>query len=319
MPHTLLGKINIIILWIKENRIKTAALAVTTFIILSYYGCTNSANWKHDFFRTMTIDSHTLQVTLSDPIPYDPGEPKGPYFWPFNYQSGYYVSHYDGKRIYPHRVRYNVFTVNPVNQLQESEKYQELVKGSFGTVYAHTEAFYRQDATAGDIDFEVLHDTGETEHEPPMIVRDTPSNVPHKLDAISLIRVFCSAEKYIVVIGNYTPDGKLVSFVKPSYVNIRDSSSGTADLASDYNLYGFPTQISVVKYMKKPYPLWKVIPLSNTLNIINFHYDRNKWVRQDNFVSTSEPKTRILTYVTTAQDTMLAPANQRMQYRVTGY
>lgn len=305
--------------WLKANRLTATSITVAMFAVLSYYGYANLASRKHDFCRTMTINPESLQVTLSDPIPFDPGEPNGPYFWPFTFQSGYYVSHYDGKSAYPHRVRYNVFTVNQNNQLEEREKYQELVRGPFGTIYAHTNAIYELEALDGEIEFGVLHYSNEAEHEPPLIISAPPSSSPHKLDAISLIRIFRYAQKYTVVIGNYTPDGKLISSIKPTDTEAGDWNGGTIDFEHGYNLYGFPAQIPVDEYLKKPHAVWKVIALPSILNIINFHYERNKWVRQDSFVSNGAPKTRFLTYVTTAQDTMLAPVDQKMQYKVVGY
>ncbi len=180
---------------------------------------------------------------------------------------------------------------------------------------------YAPNAIAFEISANPFHGTSE----PPRVISALPKHTMQtlrKFTVMSVVRVFRSAKGYTVAIGYYSPEGRLVVPISSELMkNGERVYAGTmtyGDEEHDRIAFGFPTRIDVAKYLQNPKPFWKRTSLLNTTNIVNLHYDRNKWVRQDTFAGTSSPKTRFLTYLTMAQDIMLAPIDQKMPFRMPG-
>jgi hypothetical protein len=284
----------------------------------------NESKTPKGFYRTMDIDPQSLLVTFSDLLP-NHCETCGPFYWPFTGQTGdYSVDHYDGKQPYPHRVRYNAFAVSAENRLGSRTKYQELLHGLFGTVYAQTQFLYGSTSGYRGIKFYAYLYANEAEHEPPQIIAELPGT--HlELSAITLVRVFRSPPEYIVLIAQYAPDGYLEflsvdgakdgNWVHRSELQSLDESLGlgTGDQTKNRIRFGFPERFPVADYLKKAQPVWKVAAVPSTLDVVNLHYERNRWVRQDSF-SRRGKETRFLTYAVTPQDLMLEPIDKIMPF-----
>lgn len=276
------------------------------------------------FYRTMDIDPQSLLVTFTDLLP-DHCTTCGPFYWPFTGHTGdYSVDHFDGKRPYPHRVRYNAFAVSPENRLGSRTKRQELLHGAFGTVYAQTQFYYGDTPGYEGIKFSVSLYANEAEHEPPQIITALPET-QLELSAITLVRVFRSPPEYIVLIAQYSPDGYLNflsvdgakdgNWVHNSVLQSLDDSLGfgLGELTKNQIRFGFPERFPVADYLKKAEPVWKAAAMPSTLDVVNLHYERNRWVRQDSF-SVKGKETRFLTYAVTPQDLMLEPVDQTMPF-----
>jgi hypothetical protein len=276
------------------------------------------------FYRTMQIDPQSLLVTFSDLLP-DHCTTCGPFYWPFTGHTGAYsVDHYDGKQPYPHRVRYSAFAVSAENRLWSRTKRQELLHGAFGTVYAQTQFYYGNTLGYEGIKFSVSLYANEAEHEPPQIITALPET-QLELSAITLVRVFRSPPEYIVLTAQYSPDGYLDflsvdgakdgNWAHNSVLQSLDDSLGLGlgELTKNQIRFGFPERFPVADYLRKAEPGWKAAAVPSTLDVVNLHYERNRWVRQDSF-SARGKETRFLTYAVTPQDLMLEPVDKRMPF-----
>ena len=285
--------------------------------------CQPLSNTPKGLFRTMEISPKTLAVTLSDPLP-DSSETNGPFFMPFHYPTGdYTVEHYDGKHAYPNRVRYSLFGVSEWGILQYRTKAQELLRGPFGTIYANTKFFYSREGAA--IEFSVRPYASEMEHEPAQVVEQLPAESSLWLDAISVVRVFVSPPGFIVVTGQYSKDGFLDNvvidgakdgnWIHTSRIGELDESLRAGeDFRALQKKFGFPGPFPVTDYLTTGTAVWGTGDRPCFTTIVNFHYERNRWVRQDSFDSTGLKSTRFLTYEVTAQDRDLEPVDQGLRF-----
>jgi hypothetical protein len=82
--------------------------------------------------------------------------------------------------------------------------------------------------------------------------------------------------------------------------------------------FGFPASFSIAAYQANPTWQSPLGTLLSYLTVVNFHYNRNRWVRQDVFVDgDTEPgkhQTRFLEYQLTAQDSMLETADRTLPW-----
>jgi len=112
------------------------------------------------------------------------------------------VDHYEGKQLYNH------FDVGHDGVLRNRSKIQELARGPFGTVYGWT-TFSYSEAGAHAITFQVKAYANTLPHEVAQLVAALPADHSPTLDAISIIRVFPVGPGFIVVSGQYSPEGWL--------------------------------------------------------------------------------------------------------------
>jgi hypothetical protein len=69
--------------------------------------------------------------------------------------------------------------------------------------------------------------------------------------------------------------------------------------------FGIPAVFPVKSYHHNQSDVFRQIDLKSALDVVNFHYERNLWVRQDSFLPEEPARTRYLTYVNTSEDKVL--------------
>jgi hypothetical protein len=76
---------------------------------------------------------------------------------------------------------------------------------------------------------------------------------------------------------------------------LRDKESGGRQR------YALPDPFPIAAYLSGNPRTWKDVGKPNIENVINLHYDYNRWVRQDVFDSADNSTVRHLTYVVTPE------------------
>jgi hypothetical protein len=216
--------------------------------------------------------------------------------------------------------RYNSFHVDGEDRLITRSKYQELLSGPYGIVYAETTYHYADDYKGDNwtTSFETALYLADLPHEPAQIIDSLPSTGRLDITALSVIRVFRTDQEYVVASANYAPDGHLESIsVSASkdgkWLGNRFTLPGTprigagtliGDHPSTRIAFGLPREFRLAAYLTKAVPLFGPAILPSTIDVVNLHYNRNRWVRQDSFENGGRA-TRILAFRFTDEDKAL--------------
>ena len=278
-------------------------------------------NRESYYFRAMDIDPTALSVTLRDGIP-GAKRPTGEFFAPFVGGVVHSISHYDNNQ------RYSDFTIDPDGVLISREKFQELARGPFGTVYAKT-AYYYSERGAHAILFSVRAYANAAAHEVPEVVTAMPTDRDLSLDAVSVIRVFVAGSGFIVAVGQYSPDGQLVDvvidgarsgdWIHNNKIDELDPSLEASIFRSDdymrfRKIFGFPESIPAPAMLNDA-NLWASGDRTPLLTLVNLHYARNRWIKQTPITASGTSETRMLTYRITAQDRALENIEGQLIFR----
>jgi hypothetical protein len=273
------------------------------------------------YYQTITIDMQTMRASLSEPFPERDHNtpPRADYYSTFQSMADLGIYHYDGAKNLPFRVRYNYFSADNNYRLRGRAKLQELSSGVYGTVYAETHYSYWK---AKGSSFRVMLYANKAEHEPPQVIDAMPNPAP-QVSAVSLVRVVRTWPEFSVVIATYDMQGKRQG------VSVFWSKGGEwrhqADVPEEKReftarkepvetIYGIPDQFPIADYLKDPYLDWKDLERPNPENVVNVHYDYNRWVRQDVFDAAGFRTTRYLTYVVTPEDKILEPLDRQLPF-----
>jgi hypothetical protein len=268
----------------------------------------------------MEIDPQTLAVTLAGPQTAEEVL-DAPHFHRFHAQTADSIDHYDGWRQHPRRVRYDAFTVDPAGRLRSRTKYQELLRGTFGTVYGETTYYYGGQTR---VVFHTAAYGNEIEHEPPEIVAADPAQEQHRLIGVSVVRIFRAPPEFLVVSANYDPHGTLRSlhvngarngdWVHPSLIGEPYRGWGVATTFGDARAtrahYGIPEAFPVSDFEAAGMTGFGETALARELDVVHFHYDANSWVRQDLLPPAGLRGRRFLRFRVTEQDRMLASRDE---------
>jgi hypothetical protein len=263
-------------------------------------------------FQTINIDTQTMTAELSGPFPgWSP--PQAQYYTTFRSQVDLGIDHYDGTKNMPYKVRYNAFSADFEKHLRGRSKLQELLSGPYGTVYAETKYVYGK--TKGSF-FEVMLYANKAEHEPAQIVDELPKPTP-PLSAISLVRIFRAHPEYAVVTAVYDPQGKQQRasiFLSKGGDWFQDTDPLRQETLAAIKNHGLPKRFPIPEYLKRQELEWQNVGKANPENVINFHYDYNRWVRQDAYDAAGKRTTRYLTYVVTPEDKMLEAIDRELPF-----
>jgi hypothetical protein len=270
-------------------------------------------------FRTMRVDPKTLKVHLEDKLPKEPAP-----------GSDYYSYHVNvtkpGRYTVDHRragsgdkYTYNNFFVEPGDSLYSRDKVQILLSGPFGTIYAQSTYFYAPPSPT--LFYVVLYMNGSGE--PFRLLPSPPVGEDLTLSAISVVRIFRAPPGFLVVSANYAPDGHLESLhvngsrqgewvhsneLRPLYPDV-EVATMIGDRPKTRERFGLPATFPV-QYLKatareKPALIFQGVDLQSSMDVVNLHYDRNHWVRQDSFLPDGTQSTRFLAYAVTDEDKVL--------------
>jgi hypothetical protein len=199
--------------------------------------------------------------------------------------------------------------------------------GEFGTVYGKSTYFYDPMYKGRANEFFTLPYMNNVGSEPFRVAPALPAGANLGLDAVSLIRVFQAPPEFLIVSGNYAPDGHLESLhvngakhgdwvhsneLVPLYPGI-----GVATMIGDQpkarEHFGLPAVFPTQQYLQKPASVFTRVELHSVMEVVNLHYDRNRWVRQESFLPDGTRSIRFLTYIVTEEDKVLEPVdNSRM-------
>lgn len=269
-------------------------------------------------FRRLEIDSSTLKAEWSGKVWNLQRDGKVFYqVWPV--QRGRYSI---DELVLPvgseQQFRYNAFDVDSAKRLITRSKYQELLTGPYGTVYAET-TYHYGDNYKGDnwaTSFEAAPYTAGVPHEPSRVVDALPLGL--ELSAISVVRVFKNGAEFVIASANYAHDGHFESinvsgsrngewlgnrFVIPGVEGIGHGMSSYSGF-KPRQAFGLPRVFPVALYMAHPTPIFGAAILTSTLDVVNFHYSRNRWVRQDVYAN-GAVKTKFLEFQFTPADKAL--------------
>ena len=270
-------------------------------------------------FRRLEIDSSTLEAKWSEKV-WSPQRDGKVFYQVWPVQRG---RHSIDELVLPvgskEQFRYNAFDLDSRNKLFTRSKYQELLTGPYGRVFAET-TYHYADEYKGDnwaTSFEAASYVADVPHEPSRTVDALPISLGLELSAISVIRVFRNGAEFVIASANYAHDGHFESinvsgskngewlgnrFVIPGVEGI-----GHGEFYSGFKprqAFGLPKVFPVALYMAHPTPIFSTAILTSTLDVVNFHYNRNRWVRQDSYVNGSV-KTRFLEFQFTPADKAL--------------
>ena len=269
-------------------------------------------------YHTLNINTETLTAEFADPIPglYPPRED---YYTYFRGATGLGIYHYDGTRNLAYPVRYNAFDAEHDTRLLNREKLQRVVERSLWYRVCTNEIllprfFGRSQEGEPARCHAVCQQCG---------ARAGASHRPSaagaaRLSAISLVRVLRTHPEYGVVTAVYDRHGDLQragffgskggdSFQQPDMEIAREHDELSTKQPAAEERYGIPHRFPIADYLKLHQLVWKDTGKPNPSNIINLHYDYNRWVRQDMFDASGKRTTRYLTYVLTPEDKTLEP------------
>jgi len=273
----------------------------------------------------MRVDPVTLKMWVGDEIP-EPKHPASDYYFRFVQADGNYsVAHY-GAGDQP--ICYNYFLVRPNNSLISRSKNQVLVAGEFGTVYGESTYFYDPMYAGQANEFFTVSYMNGVGGEPFRVVSAFPAGSNPSLDAVSLIRVFQAAPEFLIVSANYAPAGHLESLhvngakkgnwvhsteIKALYPGL-EVATMIGDRPKTREYFGLPATFPTQQYLQKPANIFPRVGLNSVMEVVNMHYDRNRWVRQESFLPDGTRSLRFLTYVVTEEDKVLEPVDNRRMF-----
>lgn len=297
------------------RRKRARILPVLALMLLVGISCQISCTKRTANFGKMEIDPITMKLRLRNELP-GPAPPASDYYFRFPISDGRYTIDHFGTG---GKIRYNAFFVGADDTIYTKTKYQVLLSGPFGTVYAESTYFYPPFYKAQPTQlFSVLY-MNALGCEPFQLVSALPASDTLRLSAISVIRIFRAPPEFLVVSANYAPDGHLESLhVNGSKGGDWVHSNEIHGLYPDFEVatmigdrpitrkhFGISAAFPVERYHRDPSDVFQQVELKSALDVVNFHYERNLWVRQDSFLPEGTAQTRYLTYVNTSEDRIL--------------
>lgn len=221
----------------------------------------------------------------------------GSYYAPFKGAFVTSVDHWEKKTGAGSRERSLYLEAGRNQVLDRTVKFDEILKGPFGSVDAQRECFYTRPIEKGFSSVSVQFNGNGTQHELPVEVSGPPQGLP-ALTSITLIRIFRTTRDYVIVSANYEADGGLGSLnfgaTKDGKLS-PDGPSGTSmyrtpnpqvndlqrrELMPTLVKYGIPSSIEVKKYLRSHALLLPAASLHQERDIMNEFYGFGKFIRQ---------------------------------------
>ncbi len=297
------------------------ARPIVVFIVLTIVATTLGGQATTENFRTIKIDPKTLVLKLEEPLPLVPS-PNHDFYQLFrgNTISVVHLGPRDS------RVSYNAFEIDNQGSLLRRTKFQVLSEGPYGTVFAESTYFYGEQYNHQPTDFHVDLYFTDGSHEPAQEVRNF--RAPGTLSAISMVRVFKAAPGYLVACATYDATGRLsVNSINGSkgggwvhsnevHALYPDLDVGTIyeDRPKVRRYFGLPERFPVSDYLETPHNVALPTTLRSFSDVVNMHYQRNRFVRQDVFSTGGLPKSHFLKYTMTPEDQQLDAIDSTIKF-----
>lgn len=251
----------------------------------------------------------------------------GSYYFFFHTGTGLtLVNHIDTRPSGRKRLMY--LETGPNEVLLRTVKDEEILKGRYGTVYSTKTCFYSSPLARGYSSVSVGSGNNGID-EVPIELPNAPEALP-PLTSVSLIRIFRTAPEFVVVAGNYEPDGKMgglqISGAKggdrATYVGGGDYAfpGSTTQPVAIAKQYGIPARIDVQDYLRSRRLTLPVVDLAQEIVAVDLHYGYDKLIRQDTLSDGMISSSRFLLPSVTSEEKILAPLceSRFRQQRATG-
>jgi hypothetical protein len=283
-------------------------------------------------YRTIRIDASTLKVDLQNPIVLEFDRDRrarpilGSYYQLFIGQGGgRSIEHYFQKDAATPRIRYLHLETGADHILGRTTSRRELLRGQFGTVYSTKECFFNSPVENYPSSIDVRLYGNLSEHEPPTVASEKPGWAGSAITNVSVIRVFRGGPEYLVATATYSPSGRLTAasvqgsrdgdWVHPAYVE--EARQGAVTIGPDgptagelatLSRYGLPATVSIENAAAhQPVGLRAVSNNPPERDVVNVHYDYDRWIAQDDYPAGLPHQTRYLTYAQTPENAGLDP------------
>jgi hypothetical protein len=281
-------------------------------------------------YRSIAIDPATLRVDLQNPVAVEfDGNGKGKaiqgsYYQVFTGQGGgTSIDHYFQNDLEKPRIRYNHLEMGADRILAKTTNAREVLRGPFGTVYSRKDCYYNLPIENYYNSVEVRLYANEMEHEPATVSNERPFAATGTLTYVNVIRVLRGGPEYLVLSALYSATGHLKrasvdgaragDWVHSAYVEearrdtvfIRASGPTQAEVAV-MTRYGLPEAISVENALQ--HRLVGLEPPANASverDVITLFYDHDRWMVQDEYLTSGAHHTRYLTYSETTEGSVL--------------
>ena len=260
----------------------------------------------------LKIDSDLHLIPVGHRTLRDPGE--GSYYLFFYTATGLTtVNHMETRPSGHERLLYLETGHNQV--LDRTVKTEKILTGGYGTVYSAKTCFYASPLARGRSSVSVGADNNGIDEVPAELAREPEALPP--LTSVSLIRIFRTAPEYVVVAGNYEPDGKMGSFqISGAKGGDRVAFFGggdylfpgvTAQPAALAKQYGIPARIDVQDYLRSHRLTLPLVGLPQEIVVVDFHYGYDKVIRQDTLSDGVISSSRFLVPSVTPEEKILDP------------
>ncbi len=204
-------------------------------------------------------------------------------------------------------------------QLIETSKWDKLLEGPFGTVYALRNCFYTY-AAVDHLSSVAVAARPSGGGEKPAIV-PVPAGALPPLTSLSLVRIFRVAAGYRLIAANYESDGRLGSI---DISGARDGSWYSPPDGGDFlyvgppdsrlERYGIPPRIDVEQYLHLHRLQLPSVALPEETTVLNQHFGFNKVIRQDTLQHGAIASSIFLQPSITEEERQLGPAcDQRLR------
>jgi hypothetical protein len=262
-----------------------------------------------------------MKMSLTDRLSWPPPSGQG-FYQRLSAQQGYTVRYIapDG-RPDPDAIS---MTDHSVIETKSSE--QVILTGDYGTVYVRTTHFYPPKYVPQPIEF--YAELWFSRPNQATAERVGAFDQTADLGAITVVRVFRAPPGFLVVCATYDQNGHVAVLsvngsrggewvhsneLLPLYKNL-DVATSFGDRPRTRQYFGLPETFPIADYLHAYRNVSKPVNLQSYQDVINLHYQRNQYVRQDLFSPDGTRKTEFLHYPLTSAYEELKPLDDRMQF-----
>jgi hypothetical protein len=242
----------------------------------------------------------------------------GSYYFFFYAKTGLTtVDHFQKKAGVGSRERLLYLETNRNLLLDRTVKYDQILKGRFGTVYVEKTCFYTRPIAESYSYVSVRPYANQLDHEVPSELSRPPESLP-LLTSVSIVRVFRAAPEFLVVSANYEPNGELGGlhidgakggdWVHSDFVpEAHDSFVQGIPKPDALTRYGIPAHIDVQEFTRSHRLSLAPAALAEEATVINLHYGFNKFIWQDELKDGTISSSRFLQPSVTPEEEVLDP------------
>jgi hypothetical protein len=235
--------------------------------------------------KEMKIDSDLHLLPVGDRRLRDPGE--GSYYSFFYTATGLTtVDHFETNPRTGVSEQLIYLEAGRNQVLDRTVKTEQILKGAYGTVYSTKTCFYASPLSRGHSTVSVGGGASDNGGEIPIELPNAPESLP-SLTSISVVRIFSISPEYIIVGGNYEPDGRMGG------LQLRRAKGGDhvgggnhvvpglPHVARMIKEYGLPDRLDIQKYLRSSRLSLPSVAFEQEIAVVDLHYGYDKLIRQD--------------------------------------